>query len=462
MDKIALYIERFQPFHLGNLDAVNQIIADGVTRIIIGVSSSQEEFTRLNPFSFNERKEMISRLFHKLKINFEIHAIPDFVNNQDWVDYIQEQLPVFDYVYSGSLYVQNCFKEGAINRRFKALIINIDIKSTVVQNDIENRIDDWLNLVPNEVKNYILEINGMERMHNICDSINNTQHVQNKRISKILVVEKTTRFEYLQRKNELENLDSEKYKTIYNFDQEHSFVRKKLLQILSSFKLDFQIVKEKYICNVDLNQFELIISLGGDGTFLDVAKKVKNQIIMGINSEPGQSVGHMTRFNLQNLLPTLENMQLGLYNFELWDRLSVSINGVSLPFLALNEILVAKLNLYQTSKLQISLDTLQGNCFGNGILVSTKMGSTAFYKSAGGAPFDSPNFAYTMILPFQISGNIQQNGILLPNSKLKITPKRDNHYVIFDCDENRKVLLNDEDEVEIQKLDNNFLRVLVC
>jgi nicotinamide-nucleotide adenylyltransferase len=461
MSKIALYLGRFQPFHLGHLDAVNQIISDGITKIIIGIGSSQEELTRSNPFSYYERKEMVRRALQELKVDFEIHPIPDFANNQDWVDYIQEELPVFNYIYSGNPFVQICFVEGKIDREFKTLDIISVVKGTTIRQNIERRMENWSHLLPNEVLKYLIEIHGVERLQSIYDQSSNTQQIQNKPISKILVVEKVTRFEYLQRKNELENLENDKYQMIYNFDQEHASVRKEVLQKLFDFGIEFQIVKEKNLSNIDLDDYELIITLGGDGTFLNIAKKIRNQIIMGINSEPGQSVGHITKFNLQNLSRTLENLKLGLYNIEMWDRLSVSINGIRLPFLALNEILVAKLNIYQTSKLQINLDTLQGYCLGNGVIVSTKMGSTAFYKSAGGASFDSPNFAYTMILPFQIHGDIQQNRILSTNSQLKITPKRDDHYVIFDCDETRKILLNDEDEVEIQKLDNNMLKVLV-
>ena len=461
MSKIALYLGRFQPFHFGHLDALNQITNDGVDKIIIGIGSSQEELTRSNPFSYFERKEMLTRVLTEQKINFEIYPIPDFPNNQDWVDYVQEELPYFDFIYSGNPFVQICFEEGKINREFKTLDIISVVKGTTIRHNIEQRNSHWSQYLPSSIINYLEEIHGVKRLQSIFDENNNVQHIINSPITKVLVVEKVTRFEYLQRKNELENLEHEKYQSIYNFDQEHSAVRKEVFQKLTDNDMEFQIIKEKSLENINLDDFELIITLGGDGTFLNIAKKLRNQIIMGINSEPGQSIGHITRFNLKNLNETLQNLKLGLYNIELWDRLSVSINGIRLPFLALNEILVAKLNIYQTSKLQINLDNSQGYCLGNGIIVSTKMGSTAFYKSAGGASFDSPNFAYTMILPFQINGNIEQNRILSPNCELKITPKRDDHYVIFDCDDTRKVLLHDEDEVEIQKLDDNILRVLV-
>lgn len=460
-NKVALYLGRFQPFHLGHLDAITQILADGIDTIIIGIGSSQEELTKTNPFSFEERKEMIQRALLGSNFNFEICSIPDFVSNQDWIDYIIDELPHFDFVYSGNTIVQICFEESSASKEFRSLDIVSVVKGSKIRNNIELGNDNWSSSIPIPVLQYLQEIDGVKKLQKISDQNNVQRTIGNLPIKKVLVVEKVTRFEYLQKKNELENLEHEKYQMIYNFDQEHSNVRKEVLQKLSDNDFDFQIIKEKALSNINLNNIDLIITLGGDGTFLNVAKKLQNQIIMGINSEPGQSVGHITKFNLQNLTQTLIDLKSGLYNVELWDRLSVTINGTDLPFLALNEVLVGKLNIYQTSKLQINLENLQGYCLGNGIIVSTKMGSTAFYKSAGGVQFNSPNYAYTMILPFQINGNILHNQVINSNSTIKITPKRDDHYVIFDCDETRKVLLNDEDEVEISKLAKSNLRVLV-
>ena len=458
---VALYVGRFQPFHLGHLDAINQIIADGINKIIIGIGSSQAELTRTNPFSYDERKEMINRTLINQNINFEICSIPDFANNQDWVEYITDELPQFDIVYSGNPNVRECFEKSKVKIKFRSLDIVSVVKGTKIRNNIEQGKSNLSYSLPLPVLQFLQEIGGVTKLQKIMGQSSIAQFADNPPIKSVLVIEKVTRFEYLQKKNELENLEHEKYQMIYNFDQEHTSVRKEVIQRLTENEFVFQIIKEKALSNYDLSDYDLIITLGGDGTFLNIAKKVQNQILMGMNSEPGQSVGHITRFNLQNLSESLKNLKLGLYNVELWDRLSASINGVALPFLALNEVLVAKLNIYQTSKLQINLNSLAGYCLGNGIIVSTKMGSTAFYKSAGGVPFDSPDYAYTMILPFQINGNIKQSQTVETNSTIKITPKRDDHYVIFDCDETRKVLLNDEDEVEIRKLPENNLRVLV-
>ena len=91
----ALFIGRFQPFHLGHLDALQQIIKDKPDKILIGIGSSESELTLKNPLSFYERKELIQKvidsedLFQKNKIiNIEILPIPDFGNSKKWTNYI--------------------------------------------------------------------------------------------------------------------------------------------------------------------------------------------------------------------------------------------------------------------------------------------------------------------------------------------------------------------------------------
>ena len=64
--KRILFIGRFQPFHLGHLSVVKDIVArNDVGEIIIGVGSSQYDNTEENPYSYEIREEMINRILHK-------------------------------------------------------------------------------------------------------------------------------------------------------------------------------------------------------------------------------------------------------------------------------------------------------------------------------------------------------------------------------------------------------------
>jgi len=57
----ALFIGRFQPFHNAHLIDIKNVLKD-VDEVIIAIGSSQEKNTLENPFSYNERKQMMNTL----------------------------------------------------------------------------------------------------------------------------------------------------------------------------------------------------------------------------------------------------------------------------------------------------------------------------------------------------------------------------------------------------------------
>ena len=74
----GLLIGRFQPFHLGHLDAV----LFGLSRtenLFIGIGSSNKSNERKNPFSAEERREMITFIYRAKSITdrIKIFDIPD-------------------------------------------------------------------------------------------------------------------------------------------------------------------------------------------------------------------------------------------------------------------------------------------------------------------------------------------------------------------------------------------------
>ena len=159
--KRALFIGRFQPFHKGHLQVVKDI-SKKYDDVIIGIGSSQEKFTKENPFSYSARKIMISNTLKNNKIkNIKIYPIPDLYNDKKWVDYVRNNLPKFDAVYTGNKWTYECFKK--FNFKVKKIRLVRGINSTIIRERMANG-KPWKNLVPKEIYAFIVKINGVERL----------------------------------------------------------------------------------------------------------------------------------------------------------------------------------------------------------------------------------------------------------------------------------------------------------
>ena len=107
----GLLIGRFQPFHLGHLHAVRHALSK-VDHLLIGIGSSNRSMEQDNPFTAEERREMIQgSLESQIRKRTSIHMIPDLHNHKRWVEMIQERLPAFEVVFTNdpvtrSLYLQ--------------------------------------------------------------------------------------------------------------------------------------------------------------------------------------------------------------------------------------------------------------------------------------------------------------------------------------------------------------------
>ena len=84
----GIVLGRFQPFHNGHAYLVEQALAR-FEKVTIAVGSAQDEWTVDNPFSFEERKDMIQKWIdergHKDKV--DIVGIEDINDPPNWVEH---------------------------------------------------------------------------------------------------------------------------------------------------------------------------------------------------------------------------------------------------------------------------------------------------------------------------------------------------------------------------------------
>ena len=123
----ALYIGRFQVFHLGHLDVIKTIAAaPDVDEIVIAVGSAQYDHTQkhpsapwsVNPFTMTERTEMIERsLEGELNKPYALHPVPDYHDWQKWHQHIERELPQFFCLYSADRKEREFFEDRGYQTR---------------------------------------------------------------------------------------------------------------------------------------------------------------------------------------------------------------------------------------------------------------------------------------------------------------------------------------------------------
>ncbi len=103
---------RAQPFHIGHQSLIDKMLAE-CTHVTVVLGSIQEQGSHRNPFSFDERKQMIQNVYP----NINIMGIADINNATTWGKYVVDCItknypdqPKPDTYYAGSDYDAQWFE----------------------------------------------------------------------------------------------------------------------------------------------------------------------------------------------------------------------------------------------------------------------------------------------------------------------------------------------------------------
>ena len=132
---------------------------------------------------------------------------------------------------------------------------------------------------------------------------------------------------------------------------------------------------------------ELILVVGGDGTMLRVARELKGSQtpLLGINVG---GLGFLTAVSAADLEEALDKLWRGAYRFEARALIEASgkSRGKAFTSVALNEFVISRRNISRLIELETAVDGLFLTRYrGDGLIVSSPTGSTAYSLAAGGA-----------------------------------------------------------------------------
>jgi NAD+ kinase len=163
---------------------------------------------------------------------------------------------------------------------------------------------------------------------------------------------------------------------------------------------------------------DIIILIGGDGTFLSVAKQaVENQVpVAGFNLG---SLGFLTELKKENLETSLRNIFYGQPKISQRKILGIDYKGKQ--YTALNDVVVGKGSISRIIKMCLEIDAAYvAEISGDGLIISTPTGSTAYSLAAGG-PIVAPQVKGIVVTPICPHSLTFRPLVIPDNSKVKVT-----------------------------------------
>ena len=195
-------------------------------------------------------------------------------------------------------------------------------------------------------------------------------------------------------------------------------------------------IHKKKITNLDF-----ILVLGGDGTVLRSAKAAIEKEIPILPINIG-SLGFITSGELEELEGILKKIINKQYYIEERLVLHCKIQGKhEVNFIALNEVTITKGTLSRIVKYNIDVnDKMYSRFKGDGVIISTPTGSTAYSLSAGG-PIIEPSLELISITPICSQNFSIKTMVLNKSSKIKVylSEVKDKVYITIDGQEYVKI-----------------------
>jgi len=175
---------------------------------------------------------------------------------------------------------------------------------------------------------------------------------------------------------------------------------------------------------------DLMIAIGGDGTLLHAARGVARQGVPLLGINLGR-LGFLTDISPEHMLQTIDAILSGDFAEESRLMLQAEITGKgnrNTPMLALNDVV---LKTGQTGHMQDFTTFVDGEYLnthvGDGLIVATATGSTAYALSCGG-PIIQPNVDALVIVPICPHTLSDRPLVVRASSKIevRVQPRLDN------------------------------------
>ncbi len=214
---------------------------------------------------------------------------------------------------------------------------------------------------------------------------------------------------------------------------------------------------------------DFALSLGGDGTFLNTAKRVGMQQIPIVGVNTGR-LGYLSASDGHDLPQLLDDLLQGRYQIEERARLSVFSETLNFDYpLALNEIAITKRDVAAMLHIHASVNGEYLTDYqADGLILATATGSTAYSLSVGG-PILMPDNQSIILSPVAPHSLSMRPIVLSADSYVDLrVESRSKHYLVsldgrpfsVPADTCLRIRLADKPVLLVRREDQSFVHTL--
>ncbi len=208
---------------------------------------------------------------------------------------------------------------------------------------------------------------------------------------------------------------------------------------------------------------DLIVVLGGDGTFLSIARLMKNRSVPVLGINMGQ-LGFLTEIKREEAIESLRSILNGtpptineraLLEVTLQRKSKVIFQGP-----VVNDAVISKGAIARIIEIQIWVNQKWvHNVRGDGIIVSTTTGSTAYALAAGG-PIVEPSVPALVMTPICPHSLTLRPLVIPDSSEVTLCLSHRPGHVLLTLDGQDAVDMKEDDIVKIKKFEKHSLQLI--
>ncbi|MDX9731234.1 MAG: NAD(+)/NADH kinase [Bdellovibrionales bacterium] len=228
----------------------------------------------------------------------------------------------------------------------------------------------------------------------------------------------------------------------------------------------------KQASNKDLDRLDLVIVLGGDGTYLGAVRMLKSHAVPVLGVNMG-SLGFLTQTRVEDLFNTVIATLGNKMDFRARSMLAIEVyrkGKLHGEYMALNDAVLERGSITHLINIDIHCDKMHvGQVKADALIVATPTGSTAYNLAAGGPVLhpDTRSIVVTPVCPHALTSR----PLIFPDDQslnFRITQKDKNAILTVDGARCGEITFEDEvritrspiDHITVRKPSHNFFQLL--